>query len=309
MRPDNPPLGISLMLLFCLLAPLGDALAKIVGDRVPLLELVFLRFGVQVAILVPLVAMTRRAWLYPPRIMAVIGLRTLFHIGGIGLMFLSLRVLPLADAIAIAFVMPFVLLLLGWLVLGEEVGPRRLAACAVGFCGTLMVVQPAFAEVGPAALLPLGVAVFFALFMLATRSIARETDPVSLQAVSGTMAILLLGPAILVVPGAEFDWRPPGSVLPLILAMGALGTASHLVMTWSLRFAPGATLAPMQYLEIPIATFYGWAIFGDLPDGLALAGIAVTVAAGLYVILRERATMRAARQAPLRATPPPPPAE
>ena len=66
-------------------------------------------------------------------------------------------------------------------------------------------------------------------------------------------------------------------------------------MTWSLRYAPSATLAPMQYLEIPVATLFGWAIFRDLPDGLAALGIGITVAAGLYVILRERATARLAR--------------
>jgi drug/metabolite transporter (DMT)-like permease len=65
-------------------------------------------------------------------------------------------------------------------------------------------------------------------------------------------------------------------------------------MTWSLRFAPSATLAPMQYLEIPIATLVGLVIFGDLPDGLAAAGIVVTIASGLYIVMRERAISRAA---------------
>ena len=64
-------------------------------------------------------------------------------------------------------------------------------------------------------------------------------------------------------------------------------------MTWSLRFAPSATLAPMQYLEIPIATIIGFLVFTDLPNGLAAVGIAITIAAGVYIILRERATSRA----------------
>ena len=74
--------------------------------------------------------------------------------------------------------------------------------------------------------------------------------------------------------------------------MGAVGTVAHLVMTWSLRFAPASTLAPMQYLEIPFATLIGWIIFRDLPDGLAAAGILVTIAAGLYVIYREHKVSR-----------------
>ena len=64
-------------------------------------------------------------------------IRTLLHILGIGAMVTALKYLPLADAVAIAFVMPFIMLLLGKYVLAEEIGPRRLIACAVGFCGTL----------------------------------------------------------------------------------------------------------------------------------------------------------------------------
>jgi len=59
-------------------------------------------------------------------------------------------------------------------------------------------------------------------------------------------------------------------------------------MTWSLRFAPASTLAPIQYLEIPFATVAGFIIFGDLPNGMAAVGIVITIAAGLYVVYRER---------------------
>jgi drug/metabolite transporter (DMT)-like permease len=84
--------------------------------------------------------------------------------------------------------------------------------------------------------------------------------------------------------------------------MCLVGTLAHLLMTWSLRFAPSATLAPMQYLEIPMAALVGLMVFGEFPNGLALAGICVTIAAGLYVILRERVTARA--PAPPPAAPP-----
>ena len=211
-------------------------------------------------------------------------------------MFSALQFLPLADAIAIAFVMPFIMLLLGRYVLHEEVGSRRLSACIVGFVGTLMVIQPSFAEVGAAALLPLLVAVVFSLFMLVTRQIAKETDPVALQAVSGGFATLLLLPLLLIGTSAGV-WEltlfiPLDTVHWLLLAIGLLGTVAHLLMTWSLRYAPSATLAPMQYLEIPVATLIGWIIFHDLPNGLAAVGISITIAAGLYVILRERASAR-----------------
>jgi drug/metabolite transporter (DMT)-like permease len=211
-------------------------------------------------------------------------------------MFTALRFLPLADAIAIAFVMPFIMLLLGRLVLGEEVGPRRLAACAVGFVGTLMVIQPSFAAVGPLALLPVAVAVIFAFYMLVSRQVAKDCDPLVLQAVSGLIATAVLLPAMVVLapfglPGTGFV-IPGGGDAALLLLLGTIGTVAHLLMTWSLRFAPSATVAPMQYLEIPFATLIGWVIFGDLPNGLAAVGIAVTMGAGLYVVLREHAVGR-----------------
>lgn len=295
---DRPLLGILLMTGFCILAPLGDGLAKLLGETVPIAQLIAIRFAAQALILVPLVALTGRAWRMRPPILALALLRTLLHITGIGFMFTALRYLELADAVAIAFVMPFLLLLLGWLVLGEEVGPRRLAACAVGFAGTLMVMQPSFAEVGAPALLPLGVAVAFALFMLVTRRIAKEVDPVALQAVNGVMAVVLLAPVLTVTDRLGLPYltwhHPDGREWALLAAIGVLGTVAHLLMTWSLRFAPSATLAPMQYLEIPFATLIGWVMFQDLPDGLAAVGIAVTMAGGLYVVLRERAMSRAA---------------
>lgn len=287
-------LGIALMLGFCVLAPLGDAMAKLLGATVAISVLVLVRFLAQLILMTPIVVLAGMSVAASPRVFALLALRTLLHMAGMGLMFWSLRYLPLADAVAIAFVMPFIMLLLGKVFLGEDVGPHRLAACAVGFVGTLLVIQPNFAQVGWPALLPLGVAVVFALFMLVTRIVARRFDPIALQAISGAQAVVLLVPVLLLWPGAPLAGVTdlPGPTLALLALMGALGTAAHLFMTWSLRFAPSATLAPMQYLEIPFSTLIGYLVFSALPNGLAALGIAITIAAGLYIIYRERAMSR-----------------
>ena len=293
MSADRPLLGIMLMIGFCILAPMGDALAKLLGETIPLGQLLLTRFGVQTAVLVPLALLTGRSLLMSGRVVRLTVLRSVLHIIGIGAMFSSLRFLPLADAVAIAFVMPFIMLLLGKYVLDEEVGMRRLLACVVGFIGTLFVIQPSFAAVGAPALLPLVVAVVFALFMLVTRQVAKHADPISLQAVSGVVASFILA-ALYLIPGTEvieqFQFvTPQGTdVWSMLVAIGLLGTFAHLVMTWSLRFAPSATVAPIQYLEIPIATMVGFAVFGDWPNSLAMLGICITMAAGLYILMRER---------------------
>ncbi|MEJ6813239.1 MAG: DMT family transporter [Octadecabacter sp.] len=298
---DRPFLGILLMLGFCVLAPLGDAMAKLLGEDLSVGFLVFVRFSVQVALLMPLVWLLKYPMPKGARLIRLTAIRTVLHICGIGLMFSSLQYLDLADAIAIAFVMPFIMLLLGKVHLNEHVGPHRLAACAVGFIGTLLVVQPNFVEVGLPALLPLGVAVVFALFMLVTRQIAKNVDPIGLQALSGLMAAPMVGAALLVFPNVPLlAIHPiPNDAWILLAVLGCLGTVAHLLMTWSLRFAPSATLAPMQYLEIPIGTVIGYLIFKDLPNGLAAVGICITVAAGLYIILRERTMSRRPQAAPL----------
>lgn len=297
MTQDRPTLGIALMLGFCVVAPMGDALAKILSSKVALGQLVFVRFAVQAVVLIPIIAVTGRIWRMSRRVFALTLLRTIMHIIGIGTMVSALYYLPLADAIAIAFVMPFIMLLLGHYVLGEEVGMRRMVACAVGFGGTLLVIQPSFQEVGWPALLPLSVAINFALFMLVTRKIAKETDPIGLQAVSGVMAIVMMAPVLFFVPNSAtsllaWDTGLSSTTWQLLIAIGFSGTLAHLLMTWSLRYAPSATLAPMQYLEIPIATIIGFVVFGDLPDTMASFGIAIVIASGLYIVFREQAIGR-----------------
>lgn len=292
MTQDRPLFGILLMLAFCVTVPFGDALAKLLGDRIDVLQLVAIRMGMQVIILYPIVRMLGISLRMTRSLTCLSAIRAVLHIVGIGFMFLSLRYLPLADAIAIAFVMPFLMLILGHFVLGEEVGSRRIFACAVGFVGTLMVIQPNLINVGWPALLPLVVALDFALFMLVTRKLAKQTDPIALQVVSGAMACVILLPLFmlftpLAIPGFSIS-IPEGRTWVLLILMGILGTIAHLLMTWALRFAPSATLAPMQYLEIPMAAAVGWVFFRDFPNGLALAGIVVTIMAGLYIIYREQ---------------------
>lgn len=294
MTGDRPFLGVMLMLAFCVLAPLGDSIAKLLGGTIAVGILVFVRFAVQAVILVPMVVWSGQGLRLPKGLLGWTMLRTVLHIVGTGLMFLALQYLPLADALAIVFVMPFIILILGHFVMGEHVGMHRMVACAIGFAGTLMVIQPNFAEVGYPALLPLGVALVFALFMMVTRQIVQTLGPTRLQAINGVQATAILLPLLLVVgiTTGDMDFAIVRDRWPLLLAMGGIGTLAHLVISWSLRFAPTSTLAPMQYLEIPFGTAIGWLIFSDLPNGLAAIGICITIGAGLYIILRERRLSR-----------------
>lgn len=300
---DRPFYGILLMLLFCVLAPLGDALAKLLGQSVPLAQLIFVRFAIQAILLIPLVYTSGRKWRMSGRVLVFAWLRVFLLIAGMTCMVAALKYLPLVDAIAIIFVMPFILLLLGKVILKEVVGRQRVIACLVGFAGTVLVIQPSFQNVGAPALLPLLAAWLIAFFMLITRQIAKVTDPIGLQAVNGVMALAIIAPVIWVFQGSDFDAVQIISLdthqIWLLLLFGLTGTAAHLVMTWSLRYAPSSTTAPLQYLEIPIATLIGWLVFFDLPNMVASLGIIVIIAAGLYLLVTERAILVRSAMPPL----------
>jgi drug/metabolite transporter (DMT)-like permease len=85
---------------------------------------------------------------------------------------------------------------------------------------------------------------------------------------------------------------PMGVAWLWLLGVGFFATLSHMMMTYALSLAPSATLAPLQYLELPVATLFGYLIFRDFPNTLSLIGIAIIIGAGLYMIHRERVTAR-----------------
>jgi len=287
MAKDNTRLGLLMMIGFCILAPASDAFAKILGDGIPVLQVVIARFMVQL-LLIRRSLWTRRqdTWMRGDRVGLVI-LRSALLLLAVTFLFLSLRYLPLADAIAIAYVMPFLVLGVGWLT-GDRASPLALGLCLLGFVGTLMVVQPSFSEIGWPALLPITVAIFFTGFMFITRKISKYIDPIDLQAANGICAMAILLPIAIFGQAMEIPILTIVSVsnieLLYLFGVGILGTLAHLMMTWALRFASAPTVAPIQYLEIPFATLYGWLIFKDFPNGLAAVGIVITITAGLLVL-------------------------
>jgi drug/metabolite transporter (DMT)-like permease len=296
--------GILLMLAFCLLAPLLDVAAKLAAEGgIPVGQVTTARFVVQTAIMLPVVLLMGHSLRIGGRAAFWVTLRAVFLILSTFSFVSGIRVMPLADALAIVFVEPFILLILGWWIFGDHIGPRRIAASAVGFLGVLLVIQPSFAVFGPVALWPLGTAVFFSFYMLVTRAISAYMHPVPMQLhTSWTGLVLCLPPSLIfaggAVPELESVW-PVGWQWLWLFGVGLWAAVSHMCMTYALRYAPASTLAPLHYLEIVVAVTLGYLIFGDLPNRMTMMGIVIIVASGLYVIHRERITARAARLAPV----------
>jgi drug/metabolite transporter (DMT)-like permease len=300
-QPDRILPGVVLMLAFCALAPLLDVSAKLAAATIPVAQIVTARFLVQAALMLPVVWIMGLSLHLTPRALGQITLRAVFLILSTYSFVAAISVMPVADALAIAFVEPFILLILGRVLFGDEVGPRRIAASCVGFLGALLVIQPSLAAFGLVALWPLGTAFFFAFYMLSTRAVSGWMHPVAMQFHTAWTGLAICLPILALSDGtgwAQFDPVMPERLEWLwLFGVGFWAAISHMCMTYALKFAPSATLAPLHYLEIVAAVALGYWIFGDFPNALTWAGIAVITGSGLYIISRERIAARQKRQA------------
>ncbi|MEM7089916.1 MAG: DMT family transporter [Pseudomonadota bacterium] len=288
--------GVALMLGFCLTAPLLDVAAKLASASVPVGQITAARFVVQCALMAPFVWIMRLSLRVARGELMVLTFRSLLLLFATFCFITAIRIMPLADALAIVFVAPFIVLLVGKFYLGEDVGPRRVGAALLGFVGVLFVIQPSFAAFGAVAIIPLGTAVAFAFYILVTRGLSRRMHPVALQFHTGVIASLFCIPILIVAQGSGSDlfdpiW-PTDIALLWLFGAGFFATVSHLMMTYALSFAPSVTLAPLQYFELPVATLFGYLVFSDFPNTLSLLGIAIIIGAGLYMIHRERVVAR-----------------
>lgn len=284
------------MITFAVVAPWIDIFAKLASGVVPPVQLTLARFTVQAVVLLPILVLTgkrlrpaRGLWPLHAARGALMAAASTAFIGAV-------QAMPIADAMAIFFVAPLMLTVISGLVLGEEVGWRRLTACTIGFFGALLVVRPSFAELGPVALLPLMTASCFVVYVLLTRRVARDEGPVAMQAYAGVSGALVMALTLAVFHNS--GWPAFAAVLPaadgwvLMAAVGAAATVAHLFLVAAFARAPAPLLAPLQYLEIASATVFGYWLFGDFPDALKWTGIAIIVGSGLFVIWRERRTGR-----------------
>ncbi len=288
--------GVALMIAFCVLAPLIDVSAKLAAASVPIGQITAARFLVQAVLMAPIVWALGLSLRLSGRALRLTLWRSVFLILSTYTFVSAVAVMPVADALAIAFVEPFILLLFGWALFGEAVGPRRILACAVGFAGALLVIRPSLALFGPVALFPLGTAFAFAAYMMVTRTLSREVHPVPMQFHTAFFGFAICLPVLIFGDGsgiAALDpvW-PQGADWGYLAGVGVAATLSHMAITYALKFAPSATLAPLHYLEIVSAVFFGYVIFGDFPAPLTWAGIALIAASGLYIIHRERTLER-----------------
>ncbi len=195
----------------------------------------------------------------------------------------ALAHVPLADAVAVTFVAPFLVTILGAAALRETVGIRRWAAVLAGFIGTLVVIRPGEGVFHPAIFLVILAASAFALRQILSRHLGngdRTETTVTYTALTSVLCLALPLP---------FFWQTPTESTQFLLmaAMAILAATGEFLIIRALEIAFAVVLAPAHYSLIIYSTFWGFVVFGDFPDLWTWVGALIVVSSGLYVILRE----------------------
>ncbi|MFD1508450.1 DMT family transporter [Lacimonas salitolerans] len=305
---DRNTLGILFILAGVTAISVNDMLIKQLSGGYPLHQMVFIRSSVGIVFSLMILQWeggfhllkTRTPWLHVLRGLLIVVANMTF--------FAALAVLPLADATALFFVAPLMITLLSIPLLGEKVGPWRIGAVVVGFAGVVVMMKP---WAGQAALgvpravlfLPVIAALTYALNQLLTRRLGVTTSAAALAVwIQGTFIVVSVMFWLAAGDGRFAVGLENGSLQFLLRAwvwpadgdiwlFAGLGFNSAIIgycLSQAYRMADAATVAPFEYVGLPLAVFWGWIIWAELPDLWVSMGIVLIMGSGLFVFLREK---------------------
>jgi drug/metabolite transporter (DMT)-like permease len=210
--------------------------------------------------------------------------RSLLLVASTALNFIALRWLQLDEALSIIFTFPFIVAIVSGPMLGEWIGWRRWSAICVGFGGVLLITRPGFGGMHPAALITLVGTICYGFYAVITRIVSRvDSNQTSLFYANFIGALVML-------PVIPFVWTTPESwpIALMMLGTGVLGSAGHFLLISGHRLAPAAVLSPFVYTQLIWVVILGYWVFDHVPNRWTLAGAAIVIGSGLYLLYRER---------------------
>jgi len=280
----NRLIGIGIVSITFLCFSLLDGGAKWLVRTLPVVEVVWLRFLMQVLLGVALLAPREGMALLRTRRPKLQLLRAVLMAVMTAMNFWALQYLQLAETSSIMFSTPILVALLAAPMLGETLDRARWLAILAGFAGVLIIIRPGTQGFHPAMVIAFVNALLYAMFNLMTRRLAAYDSPETTQFISA------LGATLVLTPFALAAWQAPASVLEWGVAclMGLFGGLGHYGLALAHRYAPASVLAPFLYQQILYMMLLGYLVFGDLPSPAVLIGAAVVIGSGLYLLARER---------------------
>jgi drug/metabolite transporter (DMT)-like permease len=259
-----------------------DGLAKLLAGDYSVVQIVWARYAFAVPVILaaarptewPTLLASGRPWLQ--------GTRSVLPLVASLAAVVGLLLIPLAEFTAISFAAPLLVVALSAPLLKERITIHSWIGVVLGFAGVLVIVRPGAGAIAWAAIFPLTLAFFFAVYQLMTRIVSRHDQPLV------TLAWTIAAGLVLTTPALLFNWHPVATTdWVLLILSGLLFGMAHLLLTKAYAVAPASVLAPFIYIQILAAIVFGIMVFEDVPDGWTLAGTALIVLAGVYVLRQQ----------------------
>ena len=299
--------GIALICLGVFAISINDLLIKALSGGYPLHQIVFTRTAIGITFSILMLHLeggvsllrTQRPLLHAIRGLTLVGANMTF--------FASLAILPLGLTTALFFVGPLFITLFSFAFLGEKVGPLRFGAIVVGFMGVIIMQEP-WSEGTPYGptwvfILPVIAAALYASMVTMTRALGVKSSAAALTIYNQVMFLLVSSLFYLFVGQGQADpgpdqpslhfllraWTwPTNADWPLFIITGICNGITAYCITAAYRMAPSASIAPFEYIGLPLAIFWGWLFFAEWPTPAIWTGCTLILGAGLFVFLRER---------------------
>lgn len=260
------------------IAAFAGAIMKKLGDQISAYQLAWFRFSGMSLILLPfLVRRYGLAGLKPARPLIQM-VRGLTMAGGTTAFVIGVQTVDYADAIAILYAYPFLLVILAVVFLGEHANWSVWIGVTGGFIGVLLVMHPEFDQLNTGNLYIFACAVLISIQLTLNRKLSIVSSPLVTAFAGAVIATIVL---TLLLPGS---WEPvPDDAWWLIALLVLSGTVNQTLLVFAFAHADASTLAPFTYFEIVSAILFGYLFFGTLPSLLSWFGILLITAGGIYV--------------------------
>ena len=299
---ENPHKGTPFVLVGVFALSLQDVIIKWLSGQYPVYEILFIRSLFSMApilLIVHLEGGFRR--LITGNLLGHL-IRCLFMFGAYTCFYLSLASLPMAEMVSLFFSAPIFIIIISIFYLGEKVDSRSWVAVLLGFIGVIVMMRPASGAVDPAAVLAIATAVLYAIAQVLTRKLGKTENAASLSfyllAVYITFSILL-GVVFNQVPVAQNahpslafllrEWTQPSAKdLLLFFVMGSLTAIAIYCLSQAYRLSQPSTVAPFEYIAVPLSAIWGKLFWNDLLDFHTIFGMLMIVSSGLYIYVGRK---------------------
>jgi len=294
-------LGIILIIAGMSLFSIQDLLIKVLAEHGSLLQIYVLRGVIGGLVILGYLYITGRPIRFGTAYPLLTVIRSTFFFVGFMSFYISLSLMPIAEATALFFISPLFITILSWFLLNYQVGLYRLSAIIIGFIGTGLIVKPSSTNFEWAYMLPIITALTYAISMMIAKH-TRDQDTVFQQTIHMYLGSIFYGLLILVVinwlglsfegvRGLEYVFRPWSfsdlMILASITTISVVGTIGMIFLISAYRIAQPPVVAPFEYTLLVVSIIVGYAAFGEVPDAYSITGMIMIVFCGLFIFVRE----------------------